>query len=352
MEIVFRKPVTRRWNRILYDTLKPSFKPLIAPHMISKTNNDPTVRMKSYIEKIAAGPRMSKNLTEQEAEDALSLILSQSVSETRAAVFLIAARMKLETLDENIGYWRALNATCESVSVPLPRLLQIADPFDGVTRWPYFGFYAIPLIAALGLPVYGHSSAPAAPKFGVTFEDLLIGHYQIPASPVEIARERRLRALENFKFSYLSLRHSHPQLDRMASLRSEIVKRTTLSTLEKLLIPLKAEENFLASTYFHKGYEIPMTAIAALAGFDTAVIGNGMEGTSLYGVHKPARLFRTVGTTSPEEILFDAGKTFAPETAKTISDACAEIKNLPAAAPAIVQFGEEALESGSGPRRR
>ena len=31
-------------------------------------------RMKAYLQKIAAGPKLSKNLTENEAEDALSLI--------------------------------------------------------------------------------------------------------------------------------------------------------------------------------------------------------------------------------------------------------------------------------------
>ena len=65
-------------------------------------------RMKAYLQKIAAGPKLSKNLTENEAEDALSLILDGKISQVRIAVFLIAARMKIETVPENIGYWRAL----------------------------------------------------------------------------------------------------------------------------------------------------------------------------------------------------------------------------------------------------
>jgi len=55
-------------------------------------------RMKSYLQKIATGPKMSKDLTEVEAEDALNLILKGEVSKVRSAIFLIAARMKLETL--------------------------------------------------------------------------------------------------------------------------------------------------------------------------------------------------------------------------------------------------------------
>jgi len=60
-------------------------------------------RMKSYLQKIATGPKMSRDLTEVEAEDALTLILKDEVSKVKSGVFLIAARMKLETLEENIG---------------------------------------------------------------------------------------------------------------------------------------------------------------------------------------------------------------------------------------------------------
>ena len=67
----------------------------------------------------------------------------------RIAVFLIAARMKIETVPENIGYWRALQKRMTIKKIGLDKLLQIADPFDGFQRIPYFGFYAIPVIAEL-----------------------------------------------------------------------------------------------------------------------------------------------------------------------------------------------------------
>ena len=35
---------------------------------------DPETRMKGYLKKIAAGPRLSKDLTEEEAEDALASV--------------------------------------------------------------------------------------------------------------------------------------------------------------------------------------------------------------------------------------------------------------------------------------
>jgi len=77
---------------------------------------------------------MSKDLTEVEAEDALTLILKDEVSKVKSGVFLIAARMKLETLEENIGYWKAMDKTTIRHPIQLDQLLQIADPFDGFNR--------------------------------------------------------------------------------------------------------------------------------------------------------------------------------------------------------------------------
>ncbi len=315
---------------------------------ISKTAG-PEERMKSYIELIAAGPRLSKDLSTEESEDALEMILNGGVSDIRAAVFLIAQRMKHETLEENIGAWKALAKTATSFPLPFEKVLQIADAFDGVSRVPYFGFYAIPLIAELGLPTYGFSAQSLPPKFGVTFEDLLIKHYGCPL-PEEGDRSR-ISALEKFKWGYIPLSLAHPKLNRLAPLRKEIVKRTLLSTLEKLLQPVRVESggNFLASSYFHKGYEESMLSVSELGEFDRVVFGNGQEGTTLYGIHKPAKIFRRKDKSDAEEIGITCEKIFSAEIAKNISEAHEAVKKIEATSANIAQMGEEALKQGSGP---
>jgi anthranilate phosphoribosyltransferase len=302
---------------------------------------DPETRMKDALQKIAAGPRLSKDLTEEEAEDALSLILDDQVSKIRAGVFLIAARMKLETLPENIGYWRALQNRVSPVTVDLDQLLQIADPFDGFQRIPYFGFYAIPVIAELGLPTYGHSALPLPPKFGITFEEILQNHYEVGDG------ERPL--LEKYKFGYVSTQDILPQLEALRSLRIEIVKRTMLSTLEKILLPLKARENILATTYFHRGYEIALTEIGKLSQFDRVLIGNGMEGTTLFGVHKEAKVFVQDKTGEAEQKSLSLKTLYNEETAQRIADAQEELKPIESTLTTLTKMGEEALKTGQGP---
>ncbi len=315
-----------------------------------ESNENPTAneRMKGYVQKVASGPEMSKDLTEEEARDALVAILQGEVSEARAAAFLIALRMKRETLEENRGFWKALNQTCEQKILGLPRLLQIADPFDGFNRTAYFGFYAAPVLAEMGLPTYGHSAISLPPKYGVTFEDLLTRHY---ATPTGGDLESRARLIESFRFGYLGQSQSHPLLEGLRSLREETVKRSMLATFEKMLLPLKAETNFLATGYFHPGYEVPMLEAARLGEFDRVVMGAGSEGTTLYGVHKsaPAKIFIYAKEEPVREISLRAESMFNQTTAQKVREAFAELKGKPVELEELARMGEGALRDGSGP---
>jgi anthranilate phosphoribosyltransferase len=302
--------------------------------------------MKSYLAKIAAGPKMSKDLTRDEAEDALSLILNDAVSSERAAVFLIAARMKLETVEENIGYWQALDATTVKQEVKFDKLVQVAEAFDGFQRTPIFTFYTIPLLAEMDLPAYGHSALPLPPKFGITFEDLLVNHYGVSADQ-SFAQRKTL--IEKFGFGYLGTQQTHPKLDALKDLRTEIVKRPMLATMEKMLMPLKAKSNFLATNYFHPGYEESMLAVAPLGGWDIAMVGNGMEGSILYGVHKTAKLFIHLNKIGVQEKKLDISRELDATTAQQVQAAFEALKQIPASQEKVAELGEQALQGKGGP---
>ncbi|MGV7222391.1 MAG: hypothetical protein ACQ9MH_12775 [Nitrospinales bacterium] len=310
-------------------------------------STDAKERMKDYLQKIATGPKMSKDLSEAEAEDALSLIIDEKISQIRAAIFLVAARMKRETQEENIGFWRALSQTTLKRDIQLDNLLQLADPFDGFQRVPYFGFYVIPVLSALGLPTYGHSSKPQPPKFGITFENILVDHYGIKNNT---SLDYRAKLIEEFGFGYLGLEQTHPQLNALNDLRIEIVKRPMLATWEKMLMPLKAKkENYLVTTYFHRGYEIDMLKIAELSKFNKVLLGNGAEGTTLFGVVKPTKAFIESGNNEPEERTLELGSMFNESTAQKISEAYEGLKSETANLSRLANMGESALKGNYDP---
>ena len=59
--------------------------------------------MYSIIQRIATGPELSKSISLEESEKAMTAILANEISDVQSAIFLIAMRMKRETMDENIG---------------------------------------------------------------------------------------------------------------------------------------------------------------------------------------------------------------------------------------------------------
>ncbi len=301
--------------------------------------------MEGYLNKVATGPKMSKDLTREEAEDGLTLILEGAVSPIRAALFLITTRMKLETVDENLGFWQALDKTTEKRTIPLESLCLVSDAFDGFGRQPYFGFYVIPLLGRMGFPTYGHSALPHPPKFGFTFEDILQNHYAIQNT----SYDDRIQALLNFQFGYLGTENCHPRLEALRELRREIVKRPMLATLEKMLMPLCAGKNYLATNYFHPGYEVSMLSVAEASKFDRAIIGNGMEGGTLYGVHKKAKVFLSTKNRTQEDKTFDCITLFGKDAGERILDAHSAMKKISADRRTIAEAGERALRGEPHP---
>ncbi|HGG59890.1 MAG TPA: anthranilate phosphoribosyltransferase, partial [Gammaproteobacteria bacterium] len=64
--------------------------------------------MRAAIQKVATGPEYSKDLSLDEARDAMRVVLSGRADPVQAGVLLIALRMKRETLDEFTGALQAL----------------------------------------------------------------------------------------------------------------------------------------------------------------------------------------------------------------------------------------------------
>ena len=73
----------------------------------------PNENMKSVIQRIATGPELSKNISREEAKQTMLDILNGEIDPVQAAIFLIALRMKRETMDENLGVHDAIIETIQ-----------------------------------------------------------------------------------------------------------------------------------------------------------------------------------------------------------------------------------------------
>ena len=84
--------------------------------------------MHSIIQRIATGPELSKSISLEESKHAMEAILNNEIDEVQSAIFLIAMRMKRETMDENIGILMALIGLTIQEKSSVENLVDLGDP--------------------------------------------------------------------------------------------------------------------------------------------------------------------------------------------------------------------------------
>ena len=91
-----------------------------------------------YLEQLAAG----KNLSADEAQSAMQTILDGGASPAQIAGFLMALRVQGETVDELVGFARAMRRTALRVDLGLPgETIQAAfnDRVRSLRKGPFVG---------------------------------------------------------------------------------------------------------------------------------------------------------------------------------------------------------------------
>jgi len=81
------------------------------------------------IKKVATGEEYSRDISREDAREAMTWILSGNADPIQTAVFLIALRMKRETPEENLGLQDAIRDSMTPVSVDVEDLCTLSDPY-------------------------------------------------------------------------------------------------------------------------------------------------------------------------------------------------------------------------------
>ena len=245
--------------------------------MIEEIKNlSPEELMKSVIQRVATGPELSKNISREEAKASMNSILNREVSDVRSAIFLIALRMKRETEDENLGVQDAMNDNTSQISCALDDVINIADPYDGYTRNIPSSLYVLPILAELGFPSFSQGVESVGPKYGCTHHKIL----KLAGQNVLLSDQEVCDRLENKKigWGYLDQSIFAPKLYGLKELRSEIIKRPVITTIEVLANPIRAKNTHFVTGYVHKPYPPIYLKLARNAGFDSSIVIRGTEG--------------------------------------------------------------------------
>ena len=230
----------------------------------------------SIIQRIATGPELSKNIERKEAEAAMSAILNGEIDEVQSAIFLIALRMKRETMEENIGILEALLKFTNRQKIDVDNLVDIGDPYSGYNRSIPVSAFLPPLLAELGLPTLIHGLDSVSPKYGLTHRHI----NQAMDVNVDLSVSESKARIEDsdIGWSYIDQSQYCKPLHELVPLRNKIVKRTVLNTVETLIGPLRGKNTHSILGYVHKAYPPIYAALCERVGFDSSLLIRGIEG--------------------------------------------------------------------------
>jgi len=255
------------------------------------------------IQKVATGYEYSRDLSRAEAYAAMSFILDGEADEVQAAVFLIALRMKRETMSENLGLQDAVMSRINTAPVDLPTLLALSDPYDGLRRSTPVSTFLPATLAACGLPSFSHGVHEIGPKYGVTQAQVLSSlGYDCNAQSSALVD---LLEAKDVGWAFVSLENFHPELASLNSLRNRMIKRTALATLERVHKPFAASgKTVLVTGHVHTAYPAIYLQLARNAGFDHSATYKGYEGGVIPPLHQSITLYsyHDAGAETTQEI--------------------------------------------------
>jgi len=244
--------------------------------------------MRSIIQRIATGPELSKDISEQEARLGMAAILENQVDPVRAAIFFIALRMKRETAEENRGVLDAIRDNTDSTTAAVNEVVDLADPYDGYNRTLPASPFLPAVLAACGVPTVSHGLDSVGPKYGITHRHVLAA----AGVPVDLDTTTAARRLSDSElgWSYVDQAQFCPRLHDLVPLRQKIIKRPVLTTVEVLAKPISGRlKTHFVTGYVHKPYPPVYAMLARHVGFDSALLVRGTEGGVLPSLRQAGR---------------------------------------------------------------
>ena len=225
-----------------------------------------------YIQLLGKGKRGARDLTLQEAEHSMNMILTGQVEPVQLGAFLMLMRVKEETSAEIAGFTRAAR---QSLNVPqdFPRVDLDWAAYAGKRRQlPWFILSAL-LLASHGNKVLMHGISVNTPERIYAPEALASLGIVACSSFDEAARELRQR-----NFAFLQLNVMNPELQRIMDLKEILGLRSPIHTVVRQMNPASAPASIMG--IFHPGYDVTHQGAAEILQDANLAVFKGEGGES------------------------------------------------------------------------
>jgi len=238
-----------------------------------------TTGFKTLIAKAAQGQR----LTEGEAAEAFDAMMSGNATPSQMGGFLMALRVRGETVDEITGAARAMRAKALMVQAPPGAIDTCGTGGDASGSFNISTATAL-VVAGAGVPVAKHGNRNLSSKSGSA--DVLA------ALGVNIDADMGLvqRAIEEAKIGFLMAPRHHGAMRHVGPTRVELGTRTIFNLLGPLSNPAGAKRQLLG--VFAQEWVRPLAEVLGKLGSERAwvVHGEGMDELTTTGTSVVAEL--------------------------------------------------------------
>ncbi len=221
--------------------------------------------LKPFIAKVADGNTLSAD----EAEAAFDIIMSGDATEAQIGAFLMALRVRGETVDEITGAVRIMRAKALAVTAPADAIDVVGTGGDGSGTYNISTAAAI-VVAACGVPVAKHGNKALSSKSGAA--DVLT------ALGVNIDADMSLveKAIREAGIGFLMAPRHHSAMKYVGPARVEMGVRTIFNLLGPLSNPAGVKRQFTG--VFAKDWIEPMANVLKNLGCEAAWVVHGADG--------------------------------------------------------------------------
>jgi anthranilate phosphoribosyltransferase len=226
--------------------------------------------MQDLIAKVGKGEKGAKDLTYQEAMGVMRLLLEGQATPAQVGAFLLAMRIKGESVTELAALTAAAREYVAPLTIPDELgLLDIPTYAGKQESWHVLLPAAIVAVAA-GCPVLLHgydgvpnriSTAAIAARLGI---------------PIDLTAKEVSEQVERKGLGYLDVALYHPPLYRFLELRKELGVRSFFQPVSRMLNPGRAQTSLIGMS--HPPYFEKTAEAMRMLGTPRALVVRGLEG--------------------------------------------------------------------------
>ena len=224
------------------------------------------VDMQALIARVAD----AKALDDEAAERAFDIIMSGDATPAQIGGFLMALRVRGETVDEITGAARAMRSKCLYIEAPEDAMDVVGTGGDASGTFNISTGAAL-VVAGAGVPIAKHGNRALSSKSGAA--DVLT------ALGVNIEADLSLvvRAIRDAGFGFMMAPRHHSAMRHVAGARVELATRTVFNLLGPICNPAGVKRQLTG--VFSKQWVEPIAQTLGNLGTEAAWVMHGSDGT-------------------------------------------------------------------------